>query len=181
MRAYLSYVMVVIVCGGLFGQELTQMTQDSLVRENEIKVNGLILIFGAFEVNYERFLNEESSVGVSLLIPFVDSDDVNWNINYYISPYYRVFFGKAYASGFFVEGFGMLNSKERERYSGNEFLGIEDVTDFGLGLGLGAKWVTSKGFVFELNGGLSRNLFNNKDYSGGEVTGKIGFNVGYRF
>jgi hypothetical protein len=183
MKQNLVIILLLLSAGNLIAQQDTTESSNDLVAQNEIKANGLILLFGAAEIAYERNLNAQSSAGVSVLVPFVDEDDIDWNINYYVSPYYRLFFGKKYAAGFFVEGFGMLNSKERERYSdsGNEFLGVEDVTDFGLGIGLGGKWVTKNGFVFEINGGLSRNLFNNSDYSGGEITGKIGFNLGYRF
>ena len=182
MKNIIIMLVLVLISHTGVAQTSEEDTADEYALNNEIKLNGLILIFGAVEAAYERNLNEQSSLGVSVLVPFADPDDINWNINYYISPYYRVFFGKKYAAGFFVEGFGMLNSKERERYEDTGmFLGVEDVTDFGLGIGLGAKWVKSNGFIFEINGGLSRNLFNNADYSEGEVTGKIGFFLGYRF
>ena len=61
-------------------------------------------------------LSESSSVGISLFIPF-DDDNFDTNINYYISPCYRIFFGQKYAAGFFLEGFAMVNSIEHEYYS----------------------------------------------------------------
>lgn len=56
----------------------------------------------------------------------------------------------------------------------------DDVTDFALGFGLGGKWMTTGGFVFEVNGGFGRNLFNTErnEY---DFVGKFGFNLGYRF
>jgi hypothetical protein len=35
----------------------------------------------------------------------------------------------------------------------------ERFTDFALGFGLGSKWIHRKGFVFEINAGIGRNLF----------------------
>jgi hypothetical protein len=141
-----------------------------------------MLLVGAFEVSYERNLNKESSVGISFFAPY-DTENLDSDLNYYISPYYRVFFGKKYAAGFFIEGFGMLNSIDREitfNINGDFITNEETVTDFALGFGLGGKWVTKSGFVFELSGGIGRNLFKN-DYDESSLVGKFGFNLGYRF
>ncbi len=162
---------------------------DSIARnnygKNEIKLNALFLLIGAFEPSYERNLTQESSIGMSVFIPF-DKENFDSDINYYVSPYYRIFFGKKYAAGFFLEGFGMLNStKGRSSEFVNGFdpaiiVREDDVTDFALGFGLGGKWMTTGGFVFEVNGGFGRNLFNTErnEY---DFVGKFGFNLGYRF
>ncbi|AUC82740.1 DUF3575 domain-containing protein [Lacinutrix sp. Bg11-31] len=151
-------------------------------KHNELKLNGVMLLAGAFEAVYERNLNKESSAGISVLFPF-DKENLDTRLNYYISPYYRIFFGEKYAAGFFVEGFGMLNSiEEREALigGGSNSFRSKNVSDFALGFGLGGKWVSKSGFVFELNGGLGRNLFNNQNTST-QLVGKFGFNLGYRF
>ena len=152
------------------------------VAKNEFKLNGLFLLLGTFEASYERNLTENSSIGISVLIPF-EREYVDTDINYYVSPYYRVFFGKKYAAGFFLEGFGMLNSI-RDSYSYYLDSGVrfdeENATDFALGLGLGGKWFAKGGFVFEVNGGFGRNLFNVSENDNTFVA-KLGFNLGYRF
>lgn len=169
---------------------MTSQAQDDSIPKgnfgkNEIKLNAPFLLAGILEPSYERNLNEESSVGVSLLIPIDKNLDAD--INYYISPYYRIFFGKKYAAGFFLEGFGMLNSIERRTSQFSEDINTEisykdeDVTDFALGFGLGGKWMTTGGFVFELTGGIGRNLFNNSNDGDYTIVGKAGFNLGYRF
>lgn len=144
----------------------------------EIKANGLFLVLGVAELSVERSLNSESAIGVSAALPF--TDETKDDIEYYISPYYRMYFGSGYASGFFLEGFGMLNSTEREFFD----IGEEDqdkfVTDFALGIGLGGKWVTKKGFIGELSFGIGRNLFNT-DETDYDVIGKGGITLGYRF
>ncbi len=146
--------------------------------QNEIKVNALYLVAGAVEITYERYLNDESSFGISAMVPYIDDSDVN----YYISPYYRIYFGKNPVSGFYLEGFGMLNSVKEDFYIISGFDPMNDnknVTDFALGIGLGGKWVTKGNFIGEIGVGFGRNLFeNNRDY---EFVGKIGITVGYRF
>lgn len=162
---------------------------DSISRnnfgKNELKLNAVMLLAGSFEPSYERNLSQESSVGISVLVPF-DRNNTDSDINYYVSPYYRIFFGQKYAGGFFLEGFGMLNSTKSETYEyiddafSSSWVKEEDVTDFALGFGLGGKWMTKGGFVFEINGGVGRNLFNT-DKNQYDFVGKIGFNLGYRF
>ena len=153
-------------------------------KKSEIKINGLYLVLGALEVTYEHLLNEESGVGVSIFIPI--DDEVNDDINYYISPYYRFYFGKKYAAGFFVEGFGMLNSYKSNLVEFNELFDIfrtneENVTDFALGIGIGGKWITNRGMFAEVNFGVGRNLFNNRDFDDYEVIGKASISIGIRF
>jgi len=142
---------------------------------NEVKLNGFFLLAGAFEVTYEYLLNEESGMGISVMIPF--DNNVRDDIQYYISPYYRFYFGEKYAAGFFAEGFGMLNSAKRELFEDED---SKYVTDFALGIGCGGKWINKRNFIFELSFGLGRNLFNN-DEGDFDFVGKGGLIIGYRF
>lgn len=171
--------LLVLLCLSLFTIGYSQETQKVDFPKNEIKGNALFLVAGALEVTYERIINEESAVGVSLFLPYDNEIDVNFSL----TPYYRFYFGNKPAAGFFVEGFGMLNSYDDSIYTYiNNSSNYEDVTrtDFALGFGLGAKWITRKGFVFEINGGVGRNLFNSSD-SDFEIVGRGGITLGYRF
>ncbi len=151
-------------------------------KKNELKGNALFLVLGSFDISYERIINEESGVGVSINMPF---DKDNWDINYAVTGYYRYYFGKKPAAGFFGEAFGMLNNVDDWVYteSPTEYTyESKTLTDFALGIGLGGKWVTKKGLLLEINAGVGRNLFNNqyddRDY---ELIGRAGITVGYRF
>ncbi|MEJ6792571.1 MAG: DUF3575 domain-containing protein [Lacinutrix sp.] len=167
----------------VIAQETTK-EENTPVNFNELKVNGLYLVFGALEVTFELTLTEESGVGVSLFVPI--DEEINEDINFYISPYYRIYFGDKYASGFFVEGFCLLSSIKRYETSfltGPDPIFVteeKNTTDFALGIGLGGKWVTSSSFIGELNGGIGRNLFNGNE-NGDDLVGKIGVTVGYGF
>ncbi len=128
---------------------------------------------------FERTINEESGFGISVLIPI--DNNISDDLNYYISPYYRFYFGEKYAAGFFVEGFGMLNStNDYSYYFGLNATDKKTITDFALGIGLGGKWLTKSGFIGELNFGIGRNLFNNNN-TDNEIVGKAGITIGYRF
>ncbi len=172
-KIFLTLVLALSICS-VKGQEQTQEN----FKKDEIKINGLFLILGAFEGTYEHILNEESAIGISIFLPF--DDDVSDDVKYYISPYYRMYFGrKNNASGFFAEGFAMLNKTNRDL----GFFNLRDdnfKTDLALGFGFGGKWVTKKGFIFELSTGIGRNFFNN-DNSDYQIIGKGGITLGYRF
>jgi hypothetical protein len=169
--------LLVVLSLSFFTIGYSQETPKADFAKNEIKGNALFLVAGAFEATYERIINEESAVGVSLFVPY----DNDIELNFSLSPYYRFYFGKKPAAGFFVEGFGSLNSYENSIYENGWSTGrTENVTDFALGFGLGAKWITQKGFIFEINGGVGRNLFNSNgnDF---EIVGRGGITLGYRF
>lgn len=173
---------LLMLCAFATSQAQTDNAPATNTGKNEIKLNSFFLLLGVFEPSYERNLSENGSVGISMFIPY--DNDVDWNINYYVSPYYRAFFGKKYAAGFFLEGFGMLNSTINthvlDYYNG--IVRDENNTNFAVGFGLGSKWYTRGGFVFEINGGFGRNLFNADAANNDNLfVGKFGFNLGYRF
>jgi hypothetical protein len=168
--------LLTILCLLFFAFGFSQDKTITNFPKNELKGNALFLVAGAFEVTYERLLNEENGVGVSVFVPYAN----NMNVNYSITPFYRFYFGEKPASGFFVEGFGMLNSYEHDVYNETYDLSTKNITDFALGFGLGGKWVTKRGFILEINAGLGRNLFNSSD-DGNQIVGRGGITLGYRY
>jgi len=150
-------------------------------KNNEIKLNLITPLSGAVEVGFERYLNKKSSVGISAL--FVYDHTKENDMNYFVSQYYRYYFGKKYASGFFVEGFGMFTSIDGKKvYAADNvtFTEGKDVYDLALGAGFGWKVVTRKGFVFEANVGYGRLVFNADKTDHNQVL-KLGLSIGYRF
>lgn len=150
---------------------------------NELKVNVSNLIALSFaDVAYERLLNEESSVGIAILGNINQSSDNDFLDAYRefsITPYYRQYFSRGYAKGFFVEGFGMYNTGDDSDYFGDDIVSDTNYADFALGVSIGGKFVTRRGFMVELYGGLGRNLLD-ADYSP-SLVGRGGVSLGYRF
>lgn len=142
-------------------------------------------------MSYEYLHNEESSFGISAQVA-LDPDiyGYEWNVkrNYAITPYYRHFFSKKYARGFFIEAFGSLNGGIYEEYVTYEYdescgcysdiYNEYDYKDLAFGIGVGGKFVSKLGFVGELHAGIGRNLFNDQ---APEVIGRLGVSLGYRF
>ena len=152
-------------------------------KKNELKLNVILPLTGALEGTYERNLHKNSSLGVSVFTVF-NNDKSHDDLNYSLSPYYRRYFGKKFASGFFAEGFGMLSSIDGKKIydTNNNSILTEgsDVIDFSLGLGLGSKWVTKSGIIFEVNAGWGKLLFNADKTDHTQVI-RVGFHLGYRF
>ena len=157
--------------------------------KNEFKVNALFLVLGAYEISFERILNQQSSIGVAIGRSF---SKANFNYNYAIEPFYRLYFGKKPAAGLFVEGFGSVNSKKYKFYEGaildpNVGYTTEDKTHFGLGVSVGGKYVTKNNIVFEVVFGIGQNFTapssKNLTYDGvnEQQIARGGISVGYRF
>ncbi len=151
---------------------------------HEIKIDPLYLILGNLEIAYENLLTDESSVGLSVMVPF--DNTINWRINYALTGYYRFHFGEGYADGFFLEGFSMLNSVqdrvERTGDFGEPFRTSKNIVDLALGLGAGYKLVSRGGVVFEIHAGVGRNLFSDENNDRNfDFIFRGGINVGYRF
>lgn len=164
-------------------------TNDSTIQpKNELKGNAATLLGGFPEFSYERILSDESAVGASLGF----SIDESITTKFQLTPYYRHFFGKKPAAGFYAEGFTMLSSVKPEYtyYVYNpatssyvNSITTESYTNLAVGFGLGGKWVSKKGFVFEIGAGFGRNLTNSDKNDFYDITfvGRGGITFGYRF
>ncbi len=183
------FVIIIIIFTSLasFGQE-----QEIKKKTNEIKLNVFnALIFKSFDLTYEYLINDESSVGLSFMANLNNdfSDGPDYNEKYAITPYYRHFFSRKYAMGFFIEAFGMYNNQEIDQYYydyNDDYFAEPDITvprtnNFALGFSIGGKFVSSKGFVFEFFGGIGRNLFSSNDANSTEFVPRLGISLGYRF
>jgi hypothetical protein len=168
------------LCCLTFGYSQEKQQENALLRKNELKLNAAFLIAGAFEVSYERIIDDESAFGTSLFL--TANDDIS--NKFMLTPYYRYYFGRKPAAGFFAEGFGSINTYENKIYNYLSSLSYdyrtEKTTDFALGFGLGGKWITKKGVVFEIYSGVGRNLINS-DNSDFQIIGRGAISVGYRF
>jgi hypothetical protein len=155
----------------------SETTTTNTFSKNELKVNVAYFLGAIPEFGYEYLINEESGVGIDIL--FAIDNDIDFR--FALTPHYRFYFGKKPAAGFFVEGFGMVNTIENDYYidyiDSYEW-NSKNETDFALGFAVGGKFLTKKSFVFEIYGGIGRNLFNNNTE---DVVPRFGLTFGKRF
>ncbi|MEC4004216.1 DUF3575 domain-containing protein [Flavobacterium sp. SUN052] len=184
----ITIALLLTFCFNGFSQN--EKKESQTFKQNEVKINALYLVFGAFESTYERSLNESSAIGTSIGFSIDNQNDIKNAIAF--TPHYRFYFGKKPVSGLFMEGFAVyekLKDKNEHYYyspeSGETNLYKEKVTIYGLGIGLGGKWYTSKNIVFEINGGFGRNVSieSNVQYFRNytRYNARIGISAGYRF
>ncbi|WP_018674662.1 hypothetical protein [Riemerella columbina] len=167
-------------------QETSDTSEVSSQRMNDIMISPFPTIAGTHvNVSYERLLNAESGIGLDA---FVSIENGGGSSQF--SPYYRMYFGKKYAAGFFVEGFLPITSSKYIvhhyyfDHSGASMAYPEEkrLTTFGLGIGLGGKWYTKKNIIFEASFGIARRFGNNEEsYDYSPITGKGMLGIGYRF
>ena len=181
-RIVLLGMVTFMSCHGLFAQDVLQDNPD----KDELKINVFnLLAFEFVDVSYERLLDEESSFGVGFLVNIGNDEGIfDYYRKFSITPFYRRYFSQTYAGGFFIEGFGMLNTGEEDIFNFNDItlaterIG-ENYTDFAIGISIGGKFVSRKGFVAEIYSGIGRNFFSS-EFSP-EVVGRGGVSLGFRF
>ena len=173
------------------GTKESKYPQD-VDKKYEFKINAFNLIaFAAIDISYERLIDKNSSYGVAVFYNFSDyaDSDIAFPKKFSITPYYRWFFSEnKYARGFFIEGFGMLNTYQDDysyNYNGN-YGKIETQTSFALGISVGGKFVITEGFTAEVLAGVGRNLIKGESHESyqdfqNEVIGRFGISLGYRF
>lgn len=182
-------LLALLITGFIYAQQKTEVIDtefegnpsNSLYRKNEVRVNIGYLIFKGVEFSYERILNDDIGVGVSSLLFSYDqvSDET---VKFHMTPYARYYFGKKPASGFFVEGFASLHSKDYWTYSGLIGDTSKEKTHTGVafGFGIGVKWIKRSGFSIEISGGIGREPASS-DRTPSPFMGKGGVAIGLRF
>ena len=170
-------------------QEKEEQHPQDINKKHEVKLNVLgALAFEWIDVSYEYLINDESSFGVGVLVGFDKNEDVDEYRKFSLTPFYRRYFSSKFARGFFVEGFGMLHSYENDNYDyyydnyGNYISNNNNndtKTEFAVGISVGGKFISKKGFTTEIYLGLGRNL--GGDNSSLEAVGRGGISLGYRF
>tara|TARA_B110000503_G_C7108481_1_gene397011 strand:+ start:134 stop:700 length:567 start_codon:yes stop_codon:yes gene_type:complete len=170
-------------------QEKEEIYPQDINKKHELKLNTFNLIaFSSLDISYEKLINTESSFGVALFYNFsdIEYDNIGFPKKFSITPYYRWFFSEnKFAKGFFVEGFGMLNTYEDIFYDFyNDSNKVQSETAFALGISVGGKFVTKSGFTTEVYLGVGRNLIQNEnddDFFEFNIVGRFGISLGYRF
>lgn len=168
----------IFFCGLIAAQESQPVSNG----QNDIMISPIELIAApALNVSYERLLNADNGLGLNLFTFFGKKEDGNFT---QISPFYRAYFGKKYAGGFFVEGFVPITMTRDIYYYSNS--GPYDTahevkeTTFGAGVGFGGKWIAKKNILFEASIGIARRFGMKDDYND-PITGKGMLGIGYRF
>ena len=178
-----SILFSILISTGALGQFNQRMDNKQIQAsvKNEFRFNMLSSMLGLLELNYERFLSDNSGLGISTSISLESREDQT--IRSMALPYFRVYFDNRYASGAFIEA-NMAIAREYFLDYGSYVAGSGWInrsykyqTTFGLGTSIGYKMVRRNGLVGEVSLGLGR-LFGN---SYAELYPRIGISIGKRW
>jgi hypothetical protein len=160
-------------------QQVASTGQDL---KNEVKANLLGLAIGLPELSYERLINENMGIGVTVAAEIQYNKGYKEEYKFMITPHYHYYFAEKYANGFFLEANATVFSDDAAQADDG---GVrKDKIYYGLGGVLGVKQIFGKGFVAELGLGLGRILNNNPVRHKGLDLGlyrRVGLSIGKRF
>lgn len=162
-------------------KDSTSVKNTKIEGNNELKINLAYTIGGFPEINYERILKDDMSVGLAVLIGLENDTEYSFGV----TPNFRVYFGGKKANGFFIEGNAAVISASNYGsyydYNPNTnvytYYGDKKQTNFGLGAAAGAKFLTKNGFVGEVYLGAGR-LFGSDNV---DAYPRAGVTIGKRF
>lgn len=134
------------------------------------------------ELSYDYTINPEVSVGSRLAFGF-DTETGDALGRFQLSPYVRWHFYKETRGnalrGFFVEAnMAYTNYDGTKTHMNEREVSESRVSAFGVGIGLGYRWITRRAWTFELGGVLGRNIVSPNAPS---VYGNYVFSIGKRF
>lgn len=187
MKNFLLVVLLVF-CAFSYAQD-----NSNTIPKHEVKTDMFnLIVFKAPQFSYEYLLNDESSVGVSIMFNLENPEDGSfidgpyYYENFAFTPYYRRFISNKYARGFFIEVFGMYNVQgDFDGTWDNNFQNVtysdETSNNLAFGVSLGGKLVSKGGFVVEFYGGVGRNIIIGNEDIGLEFLPRVGISLGYRF
>lgn len=182
----------------LFFYALTfAQVEDAPVKKHELKANAFnLIVFKAADFSYEYLINEESSIGASLLFNLQKNDSnrdyidgPHYQEKFAFTPFYRRYFSSKYAWGFFLEAFGMFNIQDDYDsydydivYDPNISINRDETSsNVAFGISIGGKFVSKGGFAFEVFGGVGRNVYQSNENHASEIVPRLGASLGYRF
>jgi Protein of unknown function (DUF3575) len=161
---------------------ITMNSQETKAKlpSNELRFNMLYAVSGLPEIAYEKIINDESSVGITLAV----SVDSYIDLRYIILPNYRHYFSNKRAAGFFIEANSAFYMARATKYGylddGSYFgVAIGNKAGFGLGMAIGSKFISKRNWTANFTLGFGRDLINanfiNESYPRLEIS------VGKRF
>lgn len=159
----------------------------------DVTVNPIGLLFGDLSVGADFALSESFSIEPTIGLGTGKWDEANFKwVNIPVTVFGKYYFNPNHgADRFYADAFLRFVSRKYTADGGTSSFSEYTQTRFGLGVGIGYKVVSGKGFVFDIGFGVGRALLDKykyEDTSGTDTAqdiidimfaGKLG--IGYRF
>lgn len=159
VRCLTVFALIVVMAGMSLPVSAQETTSGDVDNKNVITTNPFLLLFGWWNVELERKLAPNSTIGIAAsYTSFEDDDeDLDGEASKYLSGYlfYRFYASGKAPGGFYFGGRFGVSSVEIEYY---EDASSEKGTAFGFGLDVGYTWLLGdkENFVVSVGVGATR-------------------------
>jgi len=176
--------MIGMACQPAFSQNLT----DPTLPENEVKINIVnTIVIGSLELGYERFLDQNQSLGLELM--FMDrfsyisdsGEGEEFNATSFMLSYNYYFVTASDPSGFYVLPFLKYRNGTFSETGENNQLIETNLNSFMIGFGAGYKWVHNDKFALGPYVNIARGFNSDVSDRFDPVEFNAGFSIGFRF
>lgn len=191
-KSLVFFVLFLTAIFSSFGQE------EIAPKKNQISTNLILPLLESFDLSYERTIANKWAVGLAAAVygkggqelSTSNSNYYDYNTDYELMPFVRIYFQGAQNKSHFLELFGSLSGvEERGRFIRNTNeqgfgvyeTGVRDYTVGGLGIGYGYRFLLlDKKLVLEAQMGVRTNFDVDFLFLNGAFV-RTGVKVGYRF
>ncbi|MDN3689174.1 DUF3575 domain-containing protein [Cyclobacterium jeungdonense] len=188
MRKLQHFLIFTIFFGFLVSSAYSQSPEYPISPANEVKLNiANTIIIGSLELGYERFLDQNQSLGLEVL--FMDrfayvsdsGDGQDFKATSLILAYNYYFVTESNPSGFYVHPFLKYRNGTFTEVDENSTVQETNLNSFMVGFGAGYKWVHNEKFILGPYVNIARGFNEEVSDRFDPVELNAGFSVGFRF
>jgi|GEM_PF-6456809 len=172
-----------MISNSSFAQDNTSIfvekTKKETQKKNDFLYNPVYTYIGAIDLTYERLINEKSGAGIRFTYAFIDEFI---DLKSDIALFYRRYYGKKPAGGFYNEAYltyNRIQSQQENTINGEEMSLVERSNNLGIGFALGTKLISKDGILLDLGAGIAYNFYRS-DFNNRVIPNLI-VNFGFRF
>ncbi|SHN01292.1 hypothetical protein SAMN04488057_105204 [Cyclobacterium lianum] len=183
------HILVILAMAGVgFQPAFSQNLPEPGRADNEVKINIVnTIVIGSLELGYERFLDQNQSLGLELM--FLDrfsyvsdsGEGEEFNATSFMLSYNYYFVTPSDPSGFYVLPFLKYRNGTFTETGANDQLIQTDLNSFMIGFGAGYKWVHNDKFALGPYVNIARGFNSAVSDRFDPVEFNAGFSIGFRF
>jgi hypothetical protein len=171
-----------VVCLAAITLLVSTLSVSAQTKSNMLSTNPLGMIFGIFNLEYQKGIGEKDAIGISGMYwkpPAIDLSIIGASISYNI--YFKSTF-----HGFFIKpsisiGFASWKYTTLDMNTFMPTTADKTAMDFGLGAIAGYRWLWDSGFSIGLGGGMTYTFGSFEGIDFGGVSPALLFDLGWAF
>jgi len=161
---YVLSVFVLFFSAKSISQNVAPKEETSKFKKHDVSVNFLGAFFNSYEMSYEYFLNDASSIGASISYSpnIINVFELTSKEKFSFKANYRRYFSNKRTQGFFVEAYLGYSTGKYLKHDFNTHISNykNDYNAIYVGFNIGYKYVTKNNLFFEASAGFGREVYN---------------------